>query len=92
LLKVWEASNCRRKVATLSDHSEWVYRSVFSPDVAVLVFGSMDNTLKVWDALNWRRKIATLSGHSDWVFSGLFSLDGAVSVSGSWDKTLKVLY
>jgi WD40 repeat protein len=47
-LKVWDALNWGREIATLSGHGGGVLSSVFSPDGAVLVSGSWDHTLKVW--------------------------------------------
>merc|ERR1712216_821087 len=79
------------KHTLITGHSSTVMTTAFSPDGAVLVSGSIDNTLKVWDATNWGTVLATLTGHTGaGVMTSAFSPDGAVLVSGAGDNTLKV--
>ena len=60
-----------------------------SPDGAVVVSASDDDTLKLWDAATGT-ELRTLAGHSGCVTACAVSPDGAFVVSASNDQTLKL--
>jgi len=74
---------------TMKGHSDWVDACAFSPDGALIVSGSLDNTLKIWD-VRTGKVLRTLKAHLNHVLSCAFSSDGVTVVSGSADNTVKL--
>ena len=65
----------RKKVFTLSGHSNTVLSVCFSPDGKFIASGSRDKTIKLWN-LQEQKEVFILSGHSELVSSVCFSPDG----------------
>jgi WD40 repeat protein len=73
---VWEFAR-RERLATFTDHSDWVVAVAFSPDGKQFVTGGNDGKVIVWDAVNLRRE-RILIEHGDRVNAIAFSPDGHV--------------
>jgi len=80
----WQNPIC---IATLTEHSYWVWSVTLSPDGRRLASGN--GNIKLWD-VERQRQIGTLNGHSDVVNSVTFSPDGRTLASGSSDNTIKL--
>lgn len=64
-LRVWSLKT-KKKLFTLTGHTEQVRTIAIIPDSPWLISGSSDNTLKVWN-LKTKRELFTLKGHSSTV-------------------------
>ena len=64
-------------------------RAEFSPDGALIVTASRDNTARIWDARSIV-ELLVLRGHEHSVGSAEFSPDGTRIVTASWDRTARI--
>ncbi|KAG8938331.1 hypothetical protein FRC04_009077 [Tulasnella sp. 424] len=62
----------------------------FSPDGALVAFGSADGTICLCDAQTWRQVGEPLTGHTGRVNSVCFSPDGKLLASESGDRTIRL--
>jgi WD40 repeat protein len=85
---VWDGRTFA-ELATLKGHDDRVSSVAVSPDGAVIITGSGDQTAKVWDARTFS-ELATLKGHYGSVTSVAASAVGSRIVTGSSDNTAKV--
>ena len=76
-------------VVVLSGHSDVVVAVSFSSDGALLVSGSVDETIKLWD-IQTGGIVKTFSGHTDSIVCVSISADSALIASGSDDKTIRL--
>jgi WD40 repeat protein len=76
-------------IRTMAGHSDAVWACTISPDGAIIVSASYDQTLKVWDARSGG-ELFTLAGHTASVNGCAISADASTIVSASSDETLKV--
>ncbi len=92
---VWDFAR-RKRLATFTDHTDWVVAIAFSPDGKWLASGSEDKTVIVWDATRLE-KVAVLKEHQTPIRSLAFSRDGRLLASisetnmilwnvGQWQK------
>jgi WD40 repeat protein len=92
LLVVEEASAQDRykvEIVRTFPHAGAISTVAFSPNGALALSGSNDNTMKLWDVATGTL-VRTFVGHSNWVHSVAFSPDGTRVLSGSRDKTVKL--
>ena len=75
--------------ATLRGHREWIRCCAWSPNGAMVVSASDDETLKLWDATT-HACTATLTGHTNYVYGCVWSPDGRTIASCSVDNTVKL--
>ncbi|MEW6733831.1 MAG: serine/threonine-protein kinase [Acidobacteriota bacterium] len=78
---VWDFAR-RVRLATLTDHSDWVVALAFSPDGRWFATGSRDKTVIVWDALQLQ-KLLILREHPCRVQTLAFSRDGKLLACSS---------
>ncbi|HXG64834.1 MAG TPA: protein kinase [Blastocatellia bacterium] len=78
---VWDFAR-RQRLATFTDHTDWVFSVAFSPDGKWFATASNDRTVIVWDAMRLE-KAAVLTEHRDWVRAVAFSPDGRLLASSS---------
>ena len=78
---VWDFAR-RERLATLTDHADWVLAAAFSPDGKWFATASADWKVIVWDAVKLQKE-AVLTGHHDPVTAVAFSPDGRVLVAAS---------
>ena len=91
---VWDFAR-RLRIATLTDHSDWVTSVAFSLDGRWFATGGADKTVIVWDSASLQ-KAAVLHDHTTQVQGLAFSPDGRLLASsaeqtiiwsvGSWQK------
>jgi WD40 repeat protein len=74
----------------ITGHTDWVTSVAFSPDGALIMSGSLDNTIRMWDARNQGVALGVLEGHTGTVTSIAFSPDGARLVSSSHDRAIRI--
>ncbi len=76
-------------IKTLTGHQSWVTAVAFSPKQAVLVSGSLDDTLRIW---NWQTGdlLHVLKGHARGVNDVAIDLRGQLLASCGDDATVKV--
>ncbi|KAJ6565203.1 hypothetical protein DFH09DRAFT_470836 [Mycena vulgaris] len=79
----------RGMLMSMQGHSNWVNSVAFSPNGALVVSGSKDETVRIWDVTKGAEAMK-MAGHSNWVNSVSFSPDGARVVSGSHDQTVRI--
>jgi WD40 repeat protein len=80
---VWDFAR-RERLATFTDHTNWVISVAFSPDGKWFATASDDETVIVWDAMNLERAV-TLTEHDAPVRTVAFSPDGRLLASSSKD-------
>jgi WD40 repeat protein/serine/threonine protein kinase len=85
---VWDVVS-RRKLLTLTGHTESVMSVAFSSDSRRIVTGSADNSARTWDAVSGRR-LVTFIGHGNWVEAVAFSPDDSRILTGSDDDTARL--
>ena len=78
---VWDFAR-RKRLATFTDHTDWVVAIAFSPDGKWLATGSFDKTIIVWDMTRFE-KVAMLNEHQSHVTGLAFSHDGRLLASMS---------
>jgi WD40 repeat protein len=76
-------------LATLTDHTHWIWAIAFSPDGQLLASSGDDSVIRVWDTLS-HQLLCRLSGHTNWVRSLAFSPDGQILASASTDRTIRL--
>jgi WD40 repeat protein len=91
---VWDFAR-RQRLATFSDHRDWIAAVAFAPDGKRFATASLDGTVIVWDAVKLRKEIA-LDGSPHKLASVSFSPDGRVLLAcaretilwrvGSWEE------
>lgn len=84
--KVWNLGNDKE---TLSGHTSWANRVVFSPDDRYLVSTSLDKTARVWDVAS-RQTVKILDSHDDVVAAVAFNPSGTRLATTSFDGTIKI--
>jgi len=85
--KVWDA-NTGALQATLTGHTDIVWKCIFSPDSSRVLTGSHDGTAKLWD-LATHRELITVQ-HGDIVWTLAFSPDGRRFATTSFGGGVKV--
>jgi small GTP-binding protein len=88
VIKVWDVSS-RKRVFTLSGHTEDVNCVAVTSDGKVAVTGSSDQTLRIWD-LKLGKCTAVLEGHRNAVNGVAITPDGRIVASASHDETVRV--
>ena len=78
---VWDFAR-RKRLATFTDHTDWVVAIAFSPDGKLLASGGFDKTIIVWDMTRFE-KSAVLNEHQSHVAGLAFSNDGRLLASMS---------
>ncbi len=78
---VWDFAR-RERLATFTDHTNWVISVAFSPDGNWFATGSDDHTVIVWDAVNLKKAV-TLTEHQSLVRNVVFSPNGKYLASSS---------
>ena len=86
---VWDFAR-RERLATFTDHTDWVISVAFSPDGKWFATASDDQTVIVWDGLRLE-KVVTLNDHKSEVRAVAFSPDGRFLASCSKDPDLRTL-
>ena len=77
-------------VATLTGHTDQVWRVAFSPDSATLASVGRDRTVRLWDVQRRQELGAALVGHTNAVDDVAFSPDGKVLATIDYDNTLRL--
>jgi WD40 repeat protein len=80
---VWDFAE-RRRLATFTDHQDWVTTVAFAPDGKWFATASADGSVIVWDAVRLA-KAAVLPGHHGVVRNIAFSADGRTLVTPTED-------
>ncbi|RKU05486.1 hypothetical protein C6501_19725 [Candidatus Poribacteria bacterium] len=88
-IRIGELYPIGERLATFTEHTDWVSAVAFSPDGTTLASGSQDKTIQLWD-INTRSHLKTLTGHEDGVTAVVYSPDGSTLVSGSQDGTIRL--
>ena len=83
---VWDFAR-RKRLITLTDHTDWVGAISFSPDGKWLATGGFDKRIVVRDAASFT-KVAVLDDHRGHVVGLVFSRDGRMLASVSQDSRL----
>jgi eukaryotic-like serine/threonine-protein kinase len=79
---VWNFA-LRKRIATLTDHLDWVTCITFSPDGKWFATGSRDTTVIVWETARLQ-KVAVLRDHHGEIRSIAFSPNGRFLASASY--------
>ncbi|MBI4487532.1 MAG: PD40 domain-containing protein [Deltaproteobacteria bacterium] len=84
---LWDVVSDRelRRIGNLKDWVTWV---AFSPDGALLAWGSTDNTIHLWHISSWR-ELSCFKGYGGNNFCASFSPDGRFLASGGNDQDCK---
>jgi WD40 repeat protein len=85
----YRASDWSSVVKVVEGHTNDVNSIFYSPDGALIVSGSKDNTVRVWDAYTGKQ-LAVIEHHTDRMESVAFSPDEAQIVLGSDDQMIRV--
>ena len=83
IINIWDLKS-NRLVMKLVGHNEEITAIAFSPEMDLLVTGSLDGMIKVWDLLKNKEKFALRDGRIKRV---LFSKDGKIILSTSVSST-----
>ncbi len=86
---VWDFAR-RERLATFTDHTNWVISVAFSPDGKWFATASDDETVIVWDGVKLE-KIVSLTEHDGPVRAVAFSPDGRFLASSSKDPDLRTI-
>lgn len=86
---VWDFAR-RERLATFTDHTNWVISVAFSPDGKWFATASDDETVIVWDGVRLE-KVVTLTEHHAPVRAVAFSPDGRFLASSSKDPDLRTI-
>lgn len=87
-VNLWDAKT--RKIRfSLTGHSLWISKVVFSPDSRLLASGSGDDTLRLW-SVNDGSLLAILKGHTGRIIDAAFSPDSKWLASVSGDGTVRI--
>ncbi|MEZ4736534.1 MAG: WD40 repeat domain-containing protein [Caldilineaceae bacterium] len=76
-------------VRTLEGHAGWVRSVAFSPDGAMLVSGSYDQTVRLWEVATGEQR-QRLAGHTNAVLAVAFAPDGQLVASAGRDQTVRL--
>ncbi|PSB16732.1 hypothetical protein C7B76_11145 [filamentous cyanobacterium CCP2] len=87
-IHLWQIAN-GQLMATLSEHSNWIWALAQSPDQKMLASGSADQTICLWN-VQTKECTKVLQGHRSWVFGLAWSPDGKKLASCSQDETIKI--
>ncbi len=84
--RIWNSSD-GHLLRTLQGRSDFVYRSILSPD-GQRVVTKTQNTAQIWNVTDGGL-LATLKGHTDLILGAQFSPDGKRIVTASRDRTIR---
>jgi hypothetical protein len=86
-IRIWDVAR-RVELATLSGHSQPVYRLAYNRDGTLWASGSLDHTIRLWDGKSFR-ELAVLSCDSN-VYGLAFTPDGTHLAAGCADNTIRL--
>jgi WD40 repeat protein len=88
-IRIWDAKT-GELVATLNEHTDWVWCLAWTPDGETLISGSADHSIRTWNTKTWKQ-LALLDGHTD---SGIYAIaispNGRILASVSLDNTARL--
>jgi WD40 repeat protein len=86
-IRIWDVAR-RALLATLSGHSQPVYRLAFNRDGSRMASGSLDHTIRLWDTQSGH-ELAVLPCDSN-VYGLAFTPDGTRLAAGCADNTIRL--
>ncbi len=86
--RVWDAATLLPIGEAMASGEGYMYRTIFSPDGALLLTASSDHTARLWRSDGAPVGRALL--HDDVVQNAAFSPDGTRMLTASWDRSARV--
>ena len=83
LIQGWEVAK------EFQAHSDYLLKTVVSPDLRTIATTSADKTIKLWDS-DTLNLVSTLNRHQRWVWDCTFSVDSLYLLSASSDQSAKL--
>ncbi|KAF9232862.1 WD40-repeat-containing domain protein [Melanogaster broomeanus] len=87
LVVIWNAQG--KMAIEITEHPNWVYCVMFSPDGTCLATACGDSNIRIFDVRTGTLVLRPLAGHTGYVTVVTYSPDGMQLASGSGDSTIR---